>query len=108
MPCIHPSAAGMDIGARALVVAVPPDRLPAPVRVFETCTPDLHALVAWLVQGGIDTVAMESTGVYWVPIFELLEQHGIHPSLVNARYVKTVPGARVIGTMPNGSRSCTL
>ena len=94
MPCIHPSAAGMDIGARALVVAVPPDRTPEPVRVFETCTPDLHALVAWLVQCGIDTVAMASTGVYWVPIFALLEQHGIHPSLVNARHVKSVPGRK--------------
>ena len=49
MPCIHPNAAGMDIGARALVVAVPPDRTPEPVRVFETFTPDLHALVDWLL-----------------------------------------------------------
>jgi hypothetical protein len=63
MPCIHPNAAGLDIGARAIVVAVPPDRTPEPVRVFETFTPDLHAVVAWLVQCGIDTVAMASTGV---------------------------------------------
>jgi transposase len=94
MPCIHPNAAGMDIGARAIVVAVPPDRTLDPVRVFETFTPDLQALVAWLLHCGIDTVAMESTGVYWVPIFELLEQHGIHPYLVNARHVKTVPGRK--------------
>ena len=93
-PCLHPNAAGMDIGARAMVVAVPPARDPEPVRVFETFTPDLHALVAWLVRCGIDTIAMESTGVYWVPVFELLEQCGIHPYLVNARHVKTVPGRK--------------
>jgi transposase len=94
LPCIHPNAAGMDIGASAIVVAVPPDRDVEPVRVFETFTPDLHALVDWLVACHIDTVAMESTGVYWVPIFELLEQQGITPSLVNARHVKTVPGRK--------------
>ena len=94
MPCIHPNAAGMDIGARAIVVAVPPARAPEPVRVFETCTPDLHALVAWLVRCGIDTVAMESTGIYGVPVFELLEQCGIQPYLVHARHGKTVPGRK--------------
>jgi hypothetical protein len=54
-------------------VAVPPDRDPEPVRVFQTFTPDLHALVAWLLTCGIDTVAMESTGVFWITIYELLE-----------------------------------
>ena len=93
-PCIHPNAAGLDIGASAIVVAVSPERAAEPVRVFETFTPDLHALVDWLVTCHIDTVAMESTGVYWVPIFELLEQHGITPYLVNARHVKTVPGRK--------------
>jgi transposase len=97
MPSIHPHAAGMDIGARAIVVAVPPERDPEPVRVFETFTPDLHALVDWLLQCGIDTVVMASTGVYWVPVFELLEQRGIQPSLVNARHVKTVPGRKSDG-----------
>jgi transposase len=94
LPCIHPNAAGMDIGASVIVVAVPPDRDAEPVRAFETFTPDLHALVDWLVTCHIDTVAMESTGIYWVPIFELLEQHGIAPYLVNARHVKTVPGRK--------------
>lgn len=94
LPCIHPNAAGLDIGASAIVVAVPPERDAEPVRVFETFTPDLHALVDWLIQCGIDTVAMESTGVYWVPVFELLEQGGIQPYLVNARHVKTVPGRK--------------
>ena len=94
MPCIHPNAAGMAIGARALVVAVPPARDPEPVRVFETFTPDLHALLAWLVRCGLDTIAMASTGVYGVPVFELLAPCGLPPSLVNARHVKTVPGRK--------------
>lgn len=94
MPYIHPNAAGLDIGASEIVVAVPPDRDPEPVRVFATFTSDLHVLVDWLVQCGIDTVAMESTGIYWVPVFELLEQQGITPYLVNARHVKTVPGRK--------------
>lgn len=94
MPCIFPNAAGMDIGASAIGVAVPPERDAEPVRVFETFTPDLHALVDWLVACHIDTVAMESTGISWVPIFELLEQHGLTPYLVNARHVKTVPGRK--------------
>jgi transposase len=93
-PCIHPNAAGMDIGARELVVAVPIARDATPVRAFATFTPDLHALVEWLLQCGIDTVAMESTGIYWVPIFELPELRGIKPCLVNARHVKTVPGRK--------------
>ena len=63
MPCIHPKAAGMASGARAMVVAVPPARAPAPVRVFETCTPAPHALVAWLLRCGLDTLARASTGV---------------------------------------------
>lgn len=94
LPTIHPNAAGLDIGADEIVAAVPPDRDPQPVRLFRTFTPDLHVLVAWLLACGIDTVAIESTGVYWLPIYELLEQHGITPYLVNARHVKTVPGRK--------------
>src|SRR6266496_568773 len=94
LACVHPNAAGLDIGSEEIVVAVPADRDPEPVRVFRTFTPDLHLLVAWLVACGIDTVAMESTGVFWIPIYELLEQHGITPYLVNARHVKTVPGRK--------------
>jgi transposase len=92
LPCTHPNAAGMDIGASAIVVAVPPDRDAEPVRVFATFTPDLHALVAWRVACHLDTVAMASTGIYRVPSFERLEPHGMTPSRVNARHVKTVPG----------------
>ncbi len=79
LPCVHPNAAGLDIGSTAMIAALPPDRDPQPVRAFSTFTPDLHALVDWLVEHGIDTVAMESTGVYWVPIYELLERRGITP-----------------------------
>jgi transposase len=89
-----PNAAGIDIGADQIVVAVPPDRDAEPVRAFRTFIPDLVALVAWLLVCRIDTVALESTGVYWVPLYELLEQHGIIPYLVNARHVKTVPGRK--------------
>jgi transposase len=94
LPTIYPNAAGIDIGTEEIVVAVPSDRDEQPVRAFATFTPDLHALVVWLEACGIDTVAMESTGVYWIPIFELLEAHGITPYLVNARHVKTVPGRK--------------
>jgi transposase len=94
LPTIHPNAAAMDIGADEIVVAVPPDRDPQPVRSFRTFTSDLAVLVTWLRSCGIDTVAMESTGVYWVPIYELLEHYSIVPFLVNARHVKTVPGRK--------------
>ncbi len=91
---VHLNAAGLDIGSEEIVAAVPPDRTAESVRAFATFTPDLHALVEWLVACGIDTVAMESTGVYWVPIYELLEQRGITPYLVNAQHVKSVPGRK--------------
>lgn len=104
---VHPNAAGLDIGAETIVAAVSPNLEPEHVRAFATFTPDLHALVDWLRECSIDTVAMESTGVYWIPIYELLEQAGITPYLVNAQHVKTVPGRKPIGMMLNGCRSCT-
>src|SRR6266487_1515599 len=94
LACVFPNAAGLDIGSAEIVVAVPPDRDAEPVRVFATFTPDLHALVAWLVKSGIDTVAIESTGVFSLPIYELLEAAGISPDLVNPRHVKTVTGRK--------------
>jgi len=94
MPVIHPHAAGIDIGATEVYVAVPPDRDPRPVRCFQTFTQDLYALADWLQACGIDTVAMESTGVYWVPLFQILEDRGIQVYLVNARHVKNVPGRK--------------
>ncbi len=91
---IHPNAAGIDIGAEQSYVAVPADRDETPVRSFGCFTEDLHALAHWLQACGIDTVAMESTGVYWVPLFQILEGYGFEVYLVNARHVKNVPGRK--------------
>jgi len=93
-PLIEPNAAGIDIGAREIFVAVPGDRDKDPVRVFETFTEELEKMAKWLQSCGITSVAMESTGVYWIPLYDVLEQHGIRPCLVNARYMKNVPGRR--------------
>jgi len=93
-PILEPNAAGIDIGAREIYVAVPPDRDENPVRVFSTLTEDLQKMAQWLVSCGITTVAMESTGVYWIPPYEMLEQHGVKPCLVDARGMKNVPGRR--------------
>lgn len=91
---VYPLAAGIDVGATAHVVAVPPDRDARPVRTFRTFSGDLHRLAQWLKEVGITTIAMESTGVYWVPVFEILEVHGFVVLLVNARDVKNVPGRK--------------
>jgi transposase len=90
----QPDAAGIDIGAREIFVAVPADRDDHPVRKCETFTGDLHQMAEWLVHCGITTAAMESTGVYWIPVYDVLEQHGIRPCLVNPRNMKNVPGKR--------------
>ena len=94
LACIHPNAAGLDIGSREIWVSVPSDRDPEPVRRFSTFTPDLKCLVAWLVACRVDTVAMESTGVYWIPVFELLEAAGLDAQLVEPRQLKRVPGRK--------------
>jgi transposase len=90
----HPNAAGIDIGSASHFVAVPPDRDDEPVREFPSFTVDLNALADWLTRCGVDTVAMESTGVYWIPLFELLEARGFTVLLVNARHVKNVSGRK--------------
>lgn len=94
LKCIEPDAAGIDVGATEIYAAVPPDRDPKPVRSFQTFTEDLQALAAWLLACRIRTVAMESTGVYWIPVFQILEARGIQVCLVNSRYVKHVPGRK--------------
>ena len=94
LPILQPYAAGIDIGATEVWVAVPADCDPKPVRAFATFTEDLEALAAWLKSCGIRTVAMESTGVYWIPLFQLLETQGFEVYLVNARHVKNVPGRK--------------
>ena len=93
-PVLEANAAGIDIGAREIFVAVPPDRDENPVRVFATFTEDLEKMALWLTSCGITTVAMESTGVYWIPLYDVLEQHGVKPCLVDARNMKNVPGRR--------------
>jgi transposase len=90
----HPNSAGIDIGASSHYAAVPSDRDDQPIREFSCYTADLNDLADWLTSCGIDTVAMESTGVYWIPLFELLEARGFTVYLVNARHVKTVPGRK--------------
>lgn len=94
MPRVHPRAATIDIGAKIHVAAVGPDRDPEPVRTFNTFTDDLHRLANWLERCGVKTVVMESTGVYWIPIFEILEQRGFEVMVVNARDAKHVPGRK--------------
>jgi transposase len=93
-PLLNPNAAGVDIGAREIYVSVPTDRDAEPVRAFETFTEDLQRLANWLIACGVTTVAMESTGVYWIPLYEVLEVRGIQPCLVDARHLKNVPGRR--------------
>ena len=94
MSPVHPDAAAIDVGATIHMVAVGPDRDPRPVRSFGTFTEDLHRLANWLEQCGIRTIAMESTGIYWIPVFEILEQRGLEVLLVNARDAKHVPGRK--------------
>ena len=94
LPVLHPHAAGIDIGAREIYVAVPPGTCARPVRSFPTFTEDLHALRDWLKECGITTVAMESTGVYWIPLFQILEAAGMEVCLVNARHCKNLPGRK--------------
>ena len=91
---MQPNAAGVDVGATEIYVAVPPDRDPQPVRCFRTFTDDLQVAADWLGACGIQSIAMESTGVYWIPFFQILEARGFEVFLVNARHVKNVPGRK--------------
>jgi transposase len=91
---VHPDGAGIDLGATDLYAALPPERSPEPVRAFKTFTADLYALAAWLKAHHITSVAMESTGVYWIPVFQVLETCGIEVCLANAQHVQNVPGRK--------------
>lgn len=91
---INPNTAGIDIGATEIYTAVPYERDDQPVRRFDTFTADLHDAAKWLKACGIDSIAMESTGVYWIPVFQILESYGFEVVLVNARHVKNVPGRK--------------
>ena len=97
---LNPKAAGVDIGATEIYIAVPGDRDPQPVRCFSTFTEDLHAAADWLKACHIDTVAMESTGVYWIPLFQILEARGFQVFLVNAH--RMFPGANLMFPTASG------
>jgi transposase len=106
LPVLHPDAAGIDVGASELYVAVSADRDPQPVRSSPTFTRDLHALADWLEQCGIHSVAMESTSVYWIPIYQILEARGLEVYLVNAQHVKNMPGRKTDVSIASGSCTC--
>ena len=91
---VHPNAAGIDVGNSSHYVAISPKRDSEPVREFPCFTQDLKRLAQWLVSRGIQTVAMQSTGVYWIPLYDILEEHGIEVFLVNARYTRNLPGRK--------------
>lgn len=91
---VHPDAAGIDVGASEMWVCVPPGRVTENVRRFGTVTSQLHSIAQWLKECGVKTVAIESTGVYWIPLFQILEAAGFAVYLVNAQHVKNVPGRR--------------
>ena len=91
---MNANAAGIDVGAASHFVAVPADRDEQPVREFAAFTGDLYRMADWLTACGIETVAMESTGVYWIPLFQVLEERGFEVKLVDARQLKRVPGRK--------------
>jgi len=94
LPWVNPNAAGIDVGGASHYVAVPVDRDEQPVREFAAFTGDLYRMADWLKACGIETVAMESTGVYWIPVFQVLEERGFEVKLVDARQLKRVPGRK--------------
>jgi len=94
LPIINARAAGIDIGSRIQVAAVPPELCDDPVQTFQSFTADIDRMADWLISVGVTTVAMESTGVYWIPVYEILEDRGLTVVLANARDCKTVPGRK--------------
>ena len=91
---VNSTAAAIDIGSTMHMAAVNPDACDTPVRAFGTFTQDLHDLADWFKSCGVTSVAMESTGVYWIPAYEVLDGHGFNVIVVNARYAKNVPGRK--------------
>jgi len=91
---VHPRAAGIDVGNEEHWVAVAPDLDPHPVQSFGCFTRDLREMAEWLVRCGIETVAMQSTGVYWIGLYDVLSEHGIRVFVVNARDTKNLPGRK--------------
>jgi transposase len=91
---VHPEAAGIDVGNNSHYVAVRPERDREPVRRFECFTADLHRMADWLANCGVKTIAMQSAGVYWIPLYDIFEARGFQVCLVNARYTKNLPGRK--------------
>src|ERR1700688_4617363 len=91
---VHPDAAGIDIGGSEHWVAISPERDEQSVRCFDCFTADLEQMADWLVERGVRSVAMQSTGVYWMPVFEILQERGLEVYLVNARHTKNLPGRK--------------
>lgn len=91
---IHPNCAGIDIGSREHWVAVDPDKAKEPVRCFSSFTDSLNDMADWLESLGVEIVAMEATGVYWIPLFEVLDQRGFEVQLVNSRWTRQVTGRK--------------
>ena len=91
---VHPDAAGIDIGGSEHWVAISPERDEQPVRCFDCFTADLEQMADWLVERGVQSVAMQSTGVYWIPVLEILQERGLEVYLVNARHTKNLPGRK--------------
>ena len=103
------NAAGIDVGATSHYVAVPDERAEQPLQEFEAFTADLYRLADWLTECGVETVVMESTGVYWIPLFGVLEERGFQVILVDPRRIKNVPGRKTdviapVGQFPTGDR----
>ncbi len=94
LPIVNARAAAIDIGSRFHVVAVPPDRCDESVQTFQAFTGDLHRMAAWLTGIGVSTVAMESTGVYWVAVYEVLQAAGLEVVVATARETRAVPGRK--------------
>jgi transposase len=93
---VNPNTAGIDVGSAEMYVAVPPDRDTQSVRIFQTFTSDLHELARWLLACRITSVAMESTGIYWIPIYDILQESGLEVCLVNARQLKAAKKTDVL------------
>src|SRR6058998_2945089 len=91
---VHPNAGGIDVGNESHFAAVPADRDAQPVQEFGSWTADLHRMGKWLQSCRIDTVAVQATGVYWIPLYDILTEHGIRVVLVNAQHTKNVPGRK--------------
>ena len=109
LPMIHPNAAGIDVGAKEHVVAVPADRDPEPVRSFKAFTPDLYELADWLKGCGVETVALESTGIYWITLYEILEERGFQVRVVNAGMSRTcLVAPRATCSIASGFRNSTV